>query len=243
MPQPAEKRLVTEAALLLALANITISDATTTTAGKQRRATDAEVAAGTSTVGTVNPAQVKARLDALVATITAALGGKQPADADLTAIAALTSAANKLLYATGAGAWALADLTAFARTLLAAATAADARAALGIEPTPVRFSAATAVVAVTGSDRAGSARTITSARMRCATAPVGSALIVQVQHSADGSSWTTVTTLSIAAGSTAEASATGLTQAQSAGHLVRLNVTSVGSGTAATGVVVDVYAS
>lgn len=42
----------------------------------------------------------------------------QPLDTDLTAIAALISAADKLLYSTGAGTWALADLSAAARTVL-----------------------------------------------------------------------------------------------------------------------------
>lgn len=105
--------------------------------------------------------------------------------------------------------------------------------------TPIKFGAKVASAGATGSDRAAGARLLTSARMRVAGAPVGSALTAQVQHSTDGSSWSTIGTISIADGSTTEA-VISLNQSQSTGHLVRLNVTSIGSATAATGVTVDI---
>lgn len=62
----------------------------------------------------------------------ATVSGLQAEDATLTALAGVTTAANKLIYATGSDAFATTDLTAYARTLLALADAAALKAALGV---------------------------------------------------------------------------------------------------------------
>lgn len=131
-------------------------DASATVKGIVELATTAETTTGTDTTRAVTPAGVAAALSALVAaapgtldtlnelatalgndpnfatTITTNLAGKQPLDADLTAIASLASAANKVPYSTGAGTWALADFSAAGRALVDDADAAAQRATLDV---------------------------------------------------------------------------------------------------------------
>lgn len=73
--------------------------------------------------------------DADQAAARATIGAQQAADA-LAAIATLTPSANQLPYYTGAAAAALTSITAYARSLLAAANAEAAQAILGITDAP-----------------------------------------------------------------------------------------------------------
>lgn len=120
------------------------------------------------------------------------------------------------------------------------AVAAAVNAIAPLSSTAVSFSASVAMTGVTGTDRCYAARTLTEARMRVASAPAGSDLVVEVQ-SWDGTVWSTAATLTVDDGSVLEA-VEPMALEQSTGDLLRLNVVSVGSSTAATGVVVDVLA-
>ena len=126
-------------ALKSATTNVSVSAATAPSSGQVLTATSSTAA--TWQTPTIPPTPVAADVDftpagSLSSTdVQAALqeldSEKQPLDTDLTAIAALTSAANKGLHATGAGTWALFDLTAAALTFLDDATVADAVNTLG----------------------------------------------------------------------------------------------------------------
>lgn len=90
--------------------------------------------------------------------VNTALGTKQPVDATLTALSGVTTAADQLIYATGADTFSTTALTPFARTLLDDADAATARTTLGISTT--NLGTAQSAVGVTAVDFTGIPETV-----------------------------------------------------------------------------------
>lgn len=106
------------------------------------------------------------------------------------------------------------------------------------QPPFIRFSSSVAMLGVTATDRAYRERSLQGARMRVASAPEGSDLVATVQHW-DGYSWSDLGTLTIVDGSVIEDEIV-FNQDQAVGDLLRVEITSVGSINAATGIAVDV---
>lgn len=99
--------------------------ATDLAAGKWEELTDLATGAGVIT-------SFNSRVGVVVPEVGDYAAFYQPLDADLTALAGLTSAANKLPYFTGSSTAAVTDLSAYGRSLIDDADAATARATLGL---------------------------------------------------------------------------------------------------------------
>lgn len=95
--------------------------------------------------------------------LSTALNGKQDSDATLSALAQLSTVANKMIYTTASDTFATADLTAFARTLLDDADAAAARATLGAAPTASPTFTGTVTAPTFSGALSGNATTATTA--------------------------------------------------------------------------------
>ena len=109
-----------------------ISETAEWTEGVYQLETTDPVEGGPEGVDNLQAKQLANRTKYLKALVEGLAEGKQPLDATLTALAAIATAANQLIYATGSNTFATTALTAFARTLLDDADAATARATLGL---------------------------------------------------------------------------------------------------------------
>lgn len=133
-------------------ANINANNAVTTANGIAGTANTA-LSNSVTAVNTANTANTNASSALSLAT------AAQPGDATLTALAALVTSANKMIYSTGVDSFSLADLSAFARTFLDDTSAPAVRTTLGvlnvdigyIEGIELSFVSSTAFNVTTGS--------------------------------------------------------------------------------------------
>jgi hypothetical protein len=112
----------------------TLAESASWEAGIYQLETSDPVLGGPDGIDNLQAKQLANRTLFLKGLVEALGSGKQPLDATLTALAGVVTAANQLIYATGADTFATTPLSAFIRTLLDDADATAARTTLGAAP-------------------------------------------------------------------------------------------------------------
>lgn len=112
----------------------TLSESATWVAGIYQLETTDPVLGGPDGIDNLQAKQLANRTLWLKGQVESLGTGKQPLDATLTALAGVTTEADRLIYANGPDSFGVTPLTAFIRTLLDDADAATARATLGAAP-------------------------------------------------------------------------------------------------------------
>ncbi len=133
-------------ALLQSIAALTtVADRVIYTTGVDTAAVTTITSYGRSLIDDVDAAAARTTLGLVIGT------NVQAFDADLTAFASVTIAANQIAYGTGAATWGVTSLTAFARTILDDADAATVRTTIGAQASDTGLTAI-AALAVTDSN-------------------------------------------------------------------------------------------
>lgn len=194
-------------AFLQSIAGLTtVADRMIYTTGVDTAAVTTITSYGRSLIDDADAATARTTLGLVIGT------NVQAFDADLTAFAAVTIAANQIAYGTGAATWGVTSLTAFARTILDDADAATVRTTIGAQASDAGLTAIAALAVTNGNFIVGDGTTWVAESGATARASLGLGTIATQNSNAvsiTGGAVSGITDLAVADGGTGASNAAG----------------------------------